>query len=101
MKNCTYPAFIAPVKFCWVMRLTIVLLLIATFHAGAAGFARRDHFNGKSVSPPQLFDVIKQQTGYDFMYAKSLLENTRPVDVHYNKTSLKTVLDDCLAPAGP
>ena len=87
-------------KILLVMRLTIVLLLIATFHAGAATFAQEITLTGKSITLPQLFETIKQQTGYDFMYASSLLDNTRPVAVNYKKTPLKEVLDDCLRQQG-
>jgi len=83
-----------------VMKLTIVLLLIATCHAGAASFAQEVTFSGKSVSLPQLFETIKQQTGFDFMYEKSLLEKTRPVAIDYKKTPLRQVLDDCLRQQG-
>ena len=69
-----------------VMKLTIVLLLIATCHAGAASFAQEVTYSGKIVTLPQLFETIKQQTGFDFMYEKSLLEKTRPVSIDYKKT---------------
>jgi TonB-linked SusC/RagA family outer membrane protein len=83
-----------------VMKLTIVLLLIATCHAGAASYAQEVTLTGKSVSLPQLFETIKQQTGLDFMYDKSLLEKTRPVAIDYKKTPLRQVLDDCLRQQG-
>jgi TonB-linked SusC/RagA family outer membrane protein len=83
-----------------VMKLTIVLLLIATCHAGATSFAQEVTLTGKSVTLPQLFETIKQQTGFDFMYDKSLLERTRPVFIDYKKTPLRQVLDDCLRQQG-
>jgi TonB-linked SusC/RagA family outer membrane protein len=83
-----------------VMKLTIVLLLIATCHAGATSFAQEVTLTGKSVTLPQLFETIKQQTGFDFMYDKSLLEKTRPVFIDYKKTPLRQVLDDCLRQQG-
>ncbi|HEY4063104.1 MAG TPA: SusC/RagA family TonB-linked outer membrane protein [Puia sp.] len=82
------------------MKLTIVLLLIATCHAGATSFAQEVTLTGKSVTLPQLFETIKQQTGFDFMYDKSLLERTRPVFIDYKKTPLRQVLDDCLRQQG-
>ena len=87
-------------KMLLVMKLTIVLLLIATFHAGATTFAQEVTLTGKNVSLPQLFETIKQQTGYSFVYDESLLEKTRPVAINYNKTPLRHVLDDCLRQQG-
>jgi len=83
-----------------VMKLTTALILLATLHVGAASFAQKVTLTGKNVSLPQLFETIKQQTGYDFMYDKSLLEKARPVAVNYNNTPLKEVLDDCLRQQG-
>ncbi len=82
------------------MKLTIALMLIATFQVGAASFAQKVTLTGKNVSLPQLFETIKQQTGFDFMYDKSLLDKARPVAVNYNNTPLKEVLDDCLRQQG-
>ncbi len=87
-------------KIILVMRLTIALLLIVTFQAGAATHAQDITLSGKSITLLQLFDSIKQQSGYDFMYASHLLENTRPVTVSYRKTPLRQVLDDCLRQQG-
>jgi TonB-linked SusC/RagA family outer membrane protein len=83
-----------------VMKLTTALILLATLHVGATSFAQKVTLTGKNVSLPQLFETIKQQTGYDFMYDKSLLEKARPVAVNYNNTPLKEVLDDCLRQQG-
>ncbi|HEY4289043.1 MAG TPA: SusC/RagA family TonB-linked outer membrane protein [Puia sp.] len=109
---CRYPLASLPVltgrrsgsssgnKILLVMKLTIALMLIATFHVGAASFAQKVTLTGKNISLPQLFETIKQQTGYNFMYDRSLLDKTRPVAVSYNNTPLKEVLDDCLRQQG-
>jgi hypothetical protein len=76
-------------KILLVMRLTIVLLLIATFHAGAATYAQEVTLTGKSITLPQLFEAIKTQTGYDFMYASNLLENTRPARSPYRISGVR------------
>jgi TonB-linked SusC/RagA family outer membrane protein len=87
-------------KMFLIMKLTIGLLLIATFHVGAATYAQEITITKKTISLQQLFEVINQQTGYAFIYDKSLLENTRPVAASYNKTPLKEVLDNCLREQG-
>jgi len=87
-------------KFLLVMKLTIVLLLIATFHAGASTFAQEVTLSAKSISLPQLFEDIKQQTGLSFVYDRAVLDLSRPVAVNYRKVPLKQVLDDCLRQQG-
>ena len=87
-------------KIFLVMKLTIALLLLATFQVGAATFGQKVTLTGKNVPLPQLFEVIKQQTGYDFMYDKTLMDKARPVAVQYTNTPLKEVLDDCLRQQG-
>jgi TonB-linked SusC/RagA family outer membrane protein len=80
-----------------IMKLTIALLFITTFQVGAtATFAQEVTLTSKSISLPQLFEVIKQQTGYAFVYDNTLLQNARPVAISYNKAPLKQVLDNCL-----
>ena len=87
-------------KIFLVMKLTIALFFMATIQVGATSFAQKVTLSGKKISLPQLFESIKQQTGYDFMYDKSLLIKARPVAVDYNNTPLKEVLDDCLRQQG-
>ena len=87
-------------KILVAMKLTIVLLLMGVLHAGAATFAQEVTLSAKSITLPQLFENIKQQTGYSFVYDRSILEISRPVAANYNKTPLKHVLDDCLRQQG-
>ncbi|HEV2481314.1 MAG TPA: SusC/RagA family TonB-linked outer membrane protein, partial [Puia sp.] len=82
------------------MKLTIALFFLATFQVGATSFAQKVTLNGQHITLPQLFETIKQQTGYDFMYDKTLLQQARPVNLRYNNTPLRQVLDDCLGQQG-
>lgn len=83
-------------KMLIVMKLTTALLFIATFQVGAATYAQEVTLSNRNISLPQLFEVIKDQTGYAFVYDNALMQNARPVAVNYNKTPLKEVLDNCL-----
>jgi TonB-linked SusC/RagA family outer membrane protein len=87
-------------KMLIVMKLTIVLLFLATFQVGAATFAQEVTLTSRNISLPQLFEAIKQQTGYAFVYDKALLQDSRPVAIAYNKAPLKEVLDNCLRMQG-
>ncbi len=87
-------------KIFLVMKLTIALFFLATFQVGATSFAQKVTLVGKNVTLPQLFETIKQQTGYDFMYNKTLLQQSRPVNLQYNNAPLRDVLDDCLRQQG-
>ncbi len=87
-------------KMLIVMKLTIALLFLATFQVGAATFAQEVTLTSRNISLPQLFEVIKQQTGYAFVYDNTLLQNSRPVAIAYNKAPLREVLDNCLRMQG-
>lgn len=43
----------------------------------------------------KVFKEIEKQTGYAFVYGKTQLKNTKPVDVVFDKTPLKVALDYC------
>ncbi len=83
-------------KMLIIMKLTIALLFLATFQVGAATFAQEVTLTSRNISLPQLFEVIKEQTGYAFVYDKTLLQNARPVAVNYSKAPLREVLYNCL-----
>lgn len=87
-------------KIFLVMKLTIALFFMATFQVGATSFAQKVTLSGRNITLPQLFETIKNQTGYDFMYDKALLDKVRPVTIQYHGAPLKEVLDDCLRQQG-
>jgi hypothetical protein len=72
-------------KIFLVMKLTIALFFMATFQVGATSFAQKVTLSGRNITLPQLFETIKNQTGYDFMYDKALLDKVRPVTIQYHQ----------------
>lgn len=77
------------------MKLTVVLLLTATLYANAKTFSQTVTYAAKSVSLKKIFSVIEKQTGYGFVYDPLLIKSAGAVDVDFNKTPVKDVLNIC------
>lgn len=77
------------------MKLTAVLLLVATLQVSAAGYSQKVTLTRQNVPLVQVFKEIEQQTGYLFLYEESLLRQTRNVSVQLTGIPLKQALDMC------
>ncbi len=82
-----------PTKLYLVMKLTVALLIFATLHASAKGFSQKVTIPDKKLTWVQLFEVIKSQTGHDFVYNEKLLENTTVTRAAFKNAPLQDVLD--------
>ncbi|HWV68879.1 STN domain-containing protein, partial [Chitinophaga sp.] len=49
----------------------------------------------KNASLEEIFTQIRLQTGFNFLYNPSALEETKKVSIAVTNASLKTVLDQC------
>ncbi|WP_217603192.1 TonB-dependent receptor [Chitinophaga sp. GbtcB8] len=77
------------------MKLTIVLLLATVLQARAATYAQSINLNVKNASLEEIFTQIRLQTGFNFLYNPSALEDARKVSITTTNASLKAVLDQC------
>jgi type II secretory pathway component GspD/PulD (secretin) len=59
----------------------------------AKGFSQNVTLNEKKSNLDKVFNEIRKQTGYDFLYNTRLLRNTVPVTVNAVNSSLEDVLD--------
>ena len=77
------------------MKLTLFLTFLLSLQSVAAVRAQRlsIHVNKQPVKDV-LFDIQKK-TGYDFLYVKTALLDTKPVTINLDNASLKEVLDLC------
>lgn len=82
-----------PTKLYLVMKLTVALLIFATLHASAKGFSQKVTIPDKKLTWVQLFEIIKTQTGHDFIYNEKLLENTTVARASFKNVPLQEVLD--------
>ncbi len=62
----------------------------------ATGFAQRVTLDEKKATFEQVFKKMHNQTGYDFMYNRQLLNKKQKVDIKANNESLELVLEKLL-----
>ena len=76
-----------------IMKLSTILILVAFLQVNAKGFSQNVTLNEKKSNLDKVFNEIRKQTGYDFLYNTRLLRNTVPVTVNAVNSSLEDVLD--------
>lgn len=77
-----------------IMKLTTVFILVAFLQVSAKGFSQNVTLNETKSSLDKVFNEIRKQTGYDFLYNTRLLRNTVPVTVKTKNSSLEDVLTE-------
>ncbi|MBS1566213.1 MAG: carboxypeptidase-like regulatory domain-containing protein, partial [Bacteroidetes bacterium] len=77
------------------MKMTSVLCIIACLHAGAHGYAQKLTIHGQNASLKTIFNQIKRQTDYTFVYTDDFLEQARKVTIDVKEAPLETVLEIC------
>ncbi|MCU7549662.1 TonB-dependent receptor [Chitinophagaceae bacterium LB-8] len=78
-----------------MMKFTAVFLLALCLNATANGFAQKVSLSEKDVPLDRVFQEIKKQTGYTFVYTDALLRKAKKVTVTINNAPLVQVLDLC------
>src|SRR5699024_4416989 len=79
------------------MRLTSVFLLLACLQVSAATYAQSVSISGKNMSLSKVFNKIRKQTGYNFIYADENLSEALTVSLHAENMPLREILDYCFA----
>lgn len=77
------------------MKLTVILLMAAVFHAAAEGRAQTVTLKVKDASLKTVFKEIKRQAGYDFFYNDEVLEKAGSVSMDVKNASINEVLALC------
>lgn len=76
-----------------VMKLTVILLTAAFLNVSAKGLSQQVSFSGKNVSLEEIVSVVKQQTGYLFLYRENAFADAKPVTVKASNMPLREFLD--------
>jgi len=79
-------------KMLLYMKLTVILLLSFILHASAASYGQVT-ISKKNESLKNIFNDIRQQTGYDFFYNSTLLAKAKPVSITVINAPLEQVLE--------
>ncbi|MBS7564712.1 TonB-dependent receptor [Mucilaginibacter sp. Bleaf8] len=79
------------------MKLVVIIVTACFLQASAATFAQVISISVKNASITQVFDKLKQQTGYNFIYNTEMLSEAKPVTLYLKKVQLKDALDEIFA----
>ncbi|HWW42008.1 SusC/RagA family TonB-linked outer membrane protein [Pedobacter sp.] len=74
------------------MKLIIVLMTTLLIQAGAAGFAQKVTLNETNVSLGNVFNKIRLQTGYDFVFNSKEVRDAKKVTINVNNVGLEEAL---------
>ncbi len=77
------------------MKLT-VLLIVASFCVHAEGLAQKVTLSLKNAPLEQVFNQVKLQTGFSFIWDEPTLKGTRPVNINVKNVPVSEVMDYCL-----
>lgn len=78
-----------------IIRFTVSLILISCLQVSAKGYTQDITLAEKNVPLVKIFNEIRKQTGYLFIYSDRQLEKTKNVTVRIKSGSLRQVLDLC------
>lgn len=90
------PVLWLPTKLLLAVKLTILLLIVGAMSVSAASFAQKISMEKRNVPLKAVFQEIRKQSGYDFIFDESLISRARPVSVSVRNADLTQVLDQCL-----
>src|SRR4051812_5891312 len=80
-----------------VMKLTIFILIAACLQVSAkSSSAQTVTFRGKDVPLEKVFAAIRQQTGYVFLYNRTLLKDAKIITIEAVKLPLNEFLDQLI-----
>src|SRR5690625_4131321 len=79
-----------------IMRLTIMFLTISTLATSAKSYSQNVSLSLKDVPVKSVFNQIRQQTGYSFLWNEHAFESFPPVSVSVEEESLSEALNKSL-----
>jgi TonB-linked SusC/RagA family outer membrane protein len=82
------------------MKKMVFFLLTITCLLCTGAWGQKVTLSGKGLSLEKVFDQIKAQTGYDFVFNQDDIDKAKKVDLQVKNASIKEVLDQCLLPQG-
>lgn len=75
-----------------VMKLTAILITISLLQVRAEGLSQTLTISGKNMQLEKVFTVIKQQTGYVFLYTDDVIKDAKKVTLNVKDAQLEEVL---------
>ncbi|MFT3846548.1 MAG: SusC/RagA family TonB-linked outer membrane protein [Lacibacter sp.] len=78
------------------MKLVTVLIIAASLQVSARTYSQKITIQENNISLERVFEEIRKQTGYNFLYADEMLSRTKNVSINVRKGSIEDVLNLCL-----
>jgi TonB-dependent starch-binding outer membrane protein SusC len=79
-----------------IMKLTAILLTIVFLNVNATGVSQTVTYSGDNILLEKVFTVIKQQTGYLFLYPADVVKGAAKVSIHVKDAPLEEALNQAL-----
>lgn len=79
------------------MQLTAILLLVGCLSVSAASYGQKVSISGNNLTLGKVFNKIRKQTGYNFIYANENLRKADRITLHVKDAPLMDVLDKCFS----
>jgi len=77
------------------MKLVIILLTTAIIQVSAASYAQKVTMKQHGIELVNVFQEIRKQTGYDFLYSDKIMEQAKPVDLNLQDVGIEEALEIC------
>ena len=89
-----------PAQMFRVMKLTAVLLLVATLQVSARTYSQEISINLRNVPITKAIREIRKQSGYLLLYNEEILKNAGRVTIKLEKVAVEKALSEVLALSG-
>lgn len=86
------------IKLLMMLKFILLLVVLSTTQLTAKVFGQRASINSKNISLKRLFEDLRKQTGFHFLYLEEDLAGSKPVSLSMNNAELETILDKALSP---
>lgn len=86
-----------PPKLLLIMKLIIIIMISFLMQVHASTFGQLVTLKEKNLSLEDAFKMIRNQTGYDFIFDATLLKDTQPIAIDVKDFSLEESLTVCLS----
>jgi TonB-linked SusC/RagA family outer membrane protein len=77
------------------MKLVIILLTTAIIQVSAASYAQKVTMKQHGIELVNVFQEIRKQTGYDFLYSDKIMEQAKTVDLNLQDVGIEEALEIC------
>lgn len=80
-------------KILLIMKITTFIIFAVILQVSAAGFAQKVTLSTSNARLTEVFNEIRNQTGYDFLFTSETLKDAKRVNIKVENAELKDVLN--------